>query len=82
MVGQLLQEAFGHEVFGRGGIGHVHDERVAHGSALGGKNGSNSAIVIGAGGQAIHRFGRQAEQAALGQNVCRLRDGGGVGCGK
>ena len=82
MVGQLLQKAFCGKVLGRSGIGHVHDERVPHRAAFGGVDARHGLVVVGAGGQAVNGFGRQAQQAALGKDVGRLFDGGGVGCGK
>ena len=54
------------------GIGHMHDQRVVGGPALGGKDLGHGGVVVGIGRQAVHRLGRQAQQRAARQ---RLRGG-------
>lgn len=60
------------------GIGHMHDQRVVGRAALGRKNVGHGAGVVRIGGQAVHGFGRQTDQLALGQRVGRAGNGVGV----
>lgn len=60
------------------GIGHMHDQRVVGRAALGRKNVGHGAGVVRIGGQAVHGFGRQTDQLALGQRVRRAGNGVGV----
>ena len=45
------------------GIGHMHDQRVVGGPALGGKDLRHGGVVVGIGRQAVHRLGRQASSS-------------------
>ena len=60
------------------GIGHMHDQRVVGRAALGRKNVGHGVGVVRIGGQAVHGFGRQTDQLALGQRVGRAGNGVGV----
>ncbi len=60
------------------GIGHMHDQRVVGRAALGRKMWGHGAGVVRIGGQAVHGFGWQTDQLALGQRVGRAGNGVGV----
>ncbi len=46
-------------------IGHMHDQRMVGRAALGGKDLRHGRVVVAVGGQAVDRFGGQAQQLAL-----------------
>jgi hypothetical protein len=55
------------------GVGHVHDQRVVAGAALGCKNLRHGSVAAGIGGQAVHGFGGQAQQRTAAQRRARRR---------
>ena len=59
--------------------GHMHDERVVGRAALGHKDFRDRRVVRGIGRQAVNGLGGQADQLAVAQSLCSLRDGRFVG---
>ena len=47
-----------------GRIGHMHDQRMVGGPALGAEDMCHGRVVVAVGGQAVDRLGRQTEQLA------------------
>ena len=61
------------------GTGHMHDQRMVRRAALGHKDFGDRRVVGGIGRQAVHGLGRQADQLAVTQSLCSLRNGRFVG---